>query len=137
VAKRFWEVNGLEEETIMTPQKSAVANGLSRRTLLTGGAALGAAALIGLPNQGQARNLLLQSDMYMTDVAIACGFGSSSHFSKRFRGHFGYSPYQLCNRQGDPNIAVGTDVLDAAWKDSQAGSCFTGAQELCKPCYFR
>lgn len=45
-----------------------------------------------------ARNLLLQSDMYMTDVAIACGFGSSSHFSKRFRGHFGYSPYQLRNR---------------------------------------
>ncbi len=42
-----------------------------------------------------ARNLLLQSDMYIADVAVACGFGSASHFSRRFRSHFGYSPFKL------------------------------------------
>jgi transcriptional regulator GlxA family with amidase domain len=45
-----------------------------------------------------ARNLLLQSNMYVADVAMACGFGSGSHFSKRFRSHFGYSPYKLRSR---------------------------------------
>jgi transcriptional regulator GlxA family with amidase domain len=44
---------------------------------------------------GHARNLLLQSDMYIAEIAAACGFGSASHFSRRFRGHFGYSPYKL------------------------------------------
>lgn len=40
----------------------------------------------------RARNLLLQSEQSVTDIAMACGFTSTSHFSKVFRGHFGVSP---------------------------------------------
>ena len=40
----------------------------------------------------RARYLLLQSDMPIVDVAIACGFVSASHFSKCYRGLFGRSP---------------------------------------------
>lgn len=40
----------------------------------------------------RARYLLLQSDMPIVDVAIACGFVSASHFSKCYRSLFGRSP---------------------------------------------
>lgn len=40
----------------------------------------------------RARQLLMQSDMPIVDVAIACGFVSASHFSKCYRGLFGRSP---------------------------------------------
>lgn len=40
----------------------------------------------------RARNLLVQTEQSITEIAIACGFRSSSHFSKVFRGQFGKSP---------------------------------------------
>lgn len=40
----------------------------------------------------KARNLLVQTDQSVMDVAFACGFGSSSHFSRVFRGQFGITP---------------------------------------------
>ena len=40
----------------------------------------------------RARHLLLQSDMPIVDVAVACGFVSASHFSKCYRGLYGRSP---------------------------------------------
>jgi AraC family transcriptional regulator, glycine betaine-responsive activator len=40
----------------------------------------------------RAQNLLVQTEQSITDVAMACGFQSTSHFSKVFRGHFGRSP---------------------------------------------
>lgn len=40
----------------------------------------------------RARNLLVQSEQSITEIAVACGFSSNSHFSKVFRGHFGKSP---------------------------------------------
>lgn len=40
----------------------------------------------------RARHLLLQSNMPIVDVAIACGFVSASHFSKCFREMYGTSP---------------------------------------------
>jgi len=40
----------------------------------------------------RARYLLLQSDVPIVDVAIACGFVSASHFSKCYRSLFGRSP---------------------------------------------
>lgn len=40
----------------------------------------------------RARNLLVQSENSITEIAMACGFRSNSHFSKVFRGHFGKSP---------------------------------------------
>lgn len=40
----------------------------------------------------RAQNLLLQTEQSITEIAMACGFRSTSHFSKVFRGHFGKSP---------------------------------------------
>jgi transcriptional regulator GlxA family with amidase domain len=48
-----------------------------------------------------ARNLLLQSNMAITDIALVCGFGSSAHFSRRFRVQFNVSPLQLRSKQAD------------------------------------
>lgn len=40
----------------------------------------------------RAQNLLVQTESSITEIAMACGFRSTSHFSKVFRGHFGKSP---------------------------------------------
>lgn len=40
----------------------------------------------------RAQTLLVQTEQSITEVAMACGFQSTSHFSKVFRGHFGRSP---------------------------------------------
>ncbi|MBP6853763.1 MAG: GlxA family transcriptional regulator [Rhodoferax sp.] len=40
----------------------------------------------------RARELLQQTDMGILAVGVACGFGSSSHFSRAYRGRFGMSP---------------------------------------------
>lgn len=43
---------------------------------------------------GRARNLLLQTDMSVINVALACGFTSPSHFSKCYRSQYGATPYR-------------------------------------------
>lgn len=40
----------------------------------------------------EARRLIQNSNMPITEVAIACGFVSSPHFSKSYRSFFGYPP---------------------------------------------
>jgi transcriptional regulator GlxA family with amidase domain len=40
----------------------------------------------------KARNLLLQTENSVTDIAVACGFESASHFSRVYRAHFGVAP---------------------------------------------
>ena len=40
----------------------------------------------------RARALLRQTTLSVLDVAVACGFASASHFSKRYRDLFGQSP---------------------------------------------
>ncbi|WP_085314853.1 GlxA family transcriptional regulator [Derxia lacustris] len=40
----------------------------------------------------RARELLLQTDMTVTDITVACGFQSTCHFSKCYRCRFGYAP---------------------------------------------
>jgi len=42
----------------------------------------------------KARNLLLQTEMSVINVALACGFTSPSHFSKCYRAHFNRTPYR-------------------------------------------
>lgn len=42
----------------------------------------------------KARNLLMQSDMSVINVALACGFASPSHFSKCYRSHYDTTPYR-------------------------------------------
>ncbi|MER9826610.1 GlxA family transcriptional regulator [Mesorhizobium sp. M0115] len=48
-----------------------------------------------LLRMARARQLIELTDMSVLQVAIACGFASSSHFSKCFRDHFGESPSSL------------------------------------------
>lgn len=42
----------------------------------------------------KARNLLLQTDMSVINVALACGFASPSHFSKCYRTQYQTTPYR-------------------------------------------
>lgn len=41
------------------------------------------------------RALLAETDMSVTEVAIACGYASASHFSKSFRQKYGVSPFRF------------------------------------------
>jgi transcriptional regulator GlxA family with amidase domain len=50
---------------------------------------------------GRARNLLMQTDMSVINVALACGFTSPSHFSKCYRAHYQKTPYRERGSQGD------------------------------------
>ena len=45
-----------------------------------------------------AAHLLRTTSATMTDIALACGFASSSHFSRAFKDHFGRRPTQHRNR---------------------------------------
>ncbi len=40
----------------------------------------------------EARRLLQHSALSITEVAVACGFASSNHFSRCYRDYFGHSP---------------------------------------------
>ena len=50
----------------------------------------------------KARLLLLQTDMSVINVALACGFSSPSHFSKCYRAFYGRTPYR---ERGIPAVA--------------------------------
>jgi transcriptional regulator GlxA family with amidase domain len=52
----------------------------------------------------KARLLLLQTNMSVIDVALACGFVSASHFSKCYRDFFGRTPRK------ERNIPAGPDA---------------------------
>ena len=58
----------------------------------------------------RARLLLLQTNLSVIDVALACGFVSPSHFSKCYRDFFGKTPRK--ERSLPPRLA--TAPLDAA-----------------------
>jgi Transcriptional regulator containing an amidase domain and an AraC-type DNA-binding HTH domain len=51
----------------------------------------------------RARLLLLQTNMSVIDVALACGFVSASHFSKCYRDFFGKTPRR---ERGLPQLAL-------------------------------
>lgn len=46
----------------------------------------------------RARNLLIQSEASVTDVAMACGFESPGHFSRVYRTMFGTTPHLQRNK---------------------------------------
>jgi AraC family transcriptional regulator, glycine betaine-responsive activator len=54
----------------------------------------------------KARNLLMQTDMSVINVALACGFASPSHFSKCYRAHYETTPYRERGSHGTPSIAT-------------------------------
>ncbi|MBT8154462.1 GlxA family transcriptional regulator [Epibacterium ulvae] len=52
----------------------------------------------------KARNLLMQTDLSVINVALACGFASPSHFSKCYRSHYDTTPYrERGSRAGAPH----------------------------------
>ncbi|RCW88672.1 AraC family transcriptional regulator with amidase-like domain [Paracoccus lutimaris] len=42
----------------------------------------------------RARNLLMQTEMSVIEIALACGFASAAHFSKCYRTSYGSTPYR-------------------------------------------
>jgi len=52
----------------------------------------------------KARNLLMQTDMSVINVALACGFASPSHFSKCYRAHYNTTPYRERGTQGASGV---------------------------------
>ena len=58
----------------------------------------------------KARNLLLQTDMSVINVALACGFASPSHFSKCYRASFQTTPYR---ERGANNAPTGQSKTSA------------------------
>ncbi len=55
----------------------------------------------------KARNLLMQTDMSVINVALACGFASPSHFSKCYRSHYNTTPYRERGTQGSSGLPGG------------------------------
>ena len=60
----------------------------------------------------KARNLLMQTDMSVINVALACGFASPSHFSKCYRSHYNTTPYRERGTQGIPRRRTGGAAVD-------------------------
>jgi transcriptional regulator GlxA family with amidase domain len=54
----------------------------------------------------KARNLLMQTDMSVINVALACGFAAPSHFSKCYRAHYGTTPYRERGTQGGTRLSI-------------------------------
>lgn len=62
----------------------------------------------------RARNLLMQTDLSVINVALACGFASPSHFSKCYRAQYGTTPYRERGAHGlDDDQAAEPSLPDA------------------------
>ncbi len=61
----------------------------------------------------KARNLLMQTDMSVINVALACGFASPSHFSKCYRSHYNTTPYRERGTQGGLGHRAPVDLTAA------------------------
>ena len=59
----------------------------------------------------KARNLLLQTEMSVINVALASGFTSPSHFSKCYRSYFNRTPYR---ERGSPPVASSAKAEERA-----------------------
>ena len=53
----------------------------------------------------KARNLLMQTDLSVINVGLACGFTSPSHFSKCYRAHYETTPYRERGTQAGRSAA--------------------------------
>jgi transcriptional regulator GlxA family with amidase domain len=62
----------------------------------------------------RARELLMQTDMSIMNITVACGFQSACHFSKSYREAFGNAPTTDRRRQLPGLSAVGSPVRAAA-----------------------
>ncbi|HPD93650.1 MAG: GlxA family transcriptional regulator [Rhodobacter sp.] len=67
----------------------------------------------------RARNLLMQTELSVINVALACGFASPSHFSKCYRAQYGTTPYRERGTHGledelgaEPGLDEDDSLLD-------------------------
>lgn len=60
----------------------------------------------------RARNLLMQTELSVINVALACGFASPSHFSKCYRAQYGTTPYRERGTHGLDDEADGEPGLE-------------------------
>ena len=74
----------------------------------------------------KARNLLMQTEMSVINVALACGFASPSHFSKCYRAHYGTTPYR---ERGTSGVGGGGDEEHMDAFDSLDLDDFDGAED--------
>ncbi|MEO0820628.1 MAG: GlxA family transcriptional regulator [Pseudomonadota bacterium] len=70
----------------------------------------------------KARSLLLQTNMSVINVALACGFTSPSHFSKCYRAHFGRTPYRERGAPSGPTKGYRPDPGTGTVKLVNAGA---------------
>ena len=61
----------------------------------------------------RARNLLMQTELSVINVALACGFSSPSHFSKCYRAQYGTTPYRERGAHGMDDETAGEPGEDA------------------------
>ena len=59
----------------------------------------------------RARHLLEQTGRSVIDVAVACGFVSASHFTRRFRERFGTTPRDLRRLPQPARAPIGSEAL--------------------------
>jgi AraC-like DNA-binding protein len=71
----------------------------------------------------KARNLLMQTDMSVINVALACGFASPSHFSKCYRAHYDTTPYR---ERGSQATRVKTAEARSEQRDQHVGIAVEG-----------
>jgi transcriptional regulator GlxA family with amidase domain len=64
-----------------------------------------------------ARNLLRQSALSATEIAVACGFSGGAHFARRYRDEFGVTPKADRSRKRAQGRA-GDDLEDRAKRSS-------------------
>ena len=50
--------------------------------------------------------MLLNTDLPLIEIAVACGFASSSHFSKCYRERYGTSPHRERGVQKDAQVVA-------------------------------
>ena len=66
----------------------------------------------------KARNLLMQTDMSVINVALACGFASPSHFSKCYRAHYETTPYrERGSHAGKPGAEADFEEMEGVFLD--------------------
>ncbi|OCX62280.1 AraC family transcriptional regulator [Thioclava sp. SK-1] len=61
----------------------------------------------------KARNLLMQTEMSVINVALACGFASPSHFSKCYRAHYNTTPYRERGASSGPDDIPDLPMVEA------------------------
>src|SRR3546814_2766048 len=76
----------------------------------------------------KARLLLLQTNMSVIDVALACGFVSASHFSKCYRDFFGRPPRKARGLPLKGRSDEHTSELQSLMRLSNAVFCFKKKQ---------